>query len=208
MRIIQVEQRSPEWHEARLEKISGTRLCAAIGTEKKQNDLINELIAERLTGAAKEVYVTKQMEKGIEAEDYAADEYEQLTGEATEKVGICVSDEFDWLINSPDRLIPKKGKYCKAAEFKCPDPNTLVGYIRDNVVPKDYLPQVMNYFLVNDDLEELDFVGYSNLIQASQFRMWILKVRREDLPLEESKKKLLEFYAKWQGELRRLNLTI
>jgi len=208
MQIIQVEQRTPEWIAARLCKISGTRLCAAIGTAAKQDALINELIAELLTNEPKEVYVNKAMASGIEAEDYAVTEYEQTTGELTEQIGLCVSDKYDWLINSPDRLIKRGDKYSKAVEFKCPNADTLVGYIRANEIPKEYLPQVMSYFLVNDDLEELDLVGYSPRIQTDQFRMWIKNVKREELPLEETEKILLKFYNKWQGELRRLNLTI
>ena len=48
------EQGTPEWIAARLCKISGTRLEAALGTPTKQDSLINELIAEFLTGERKE----------------------------------------------------------------------------------------------------------------------------------------------------------
>ena len=54
---------------------------------------------------------------GTEAEDFAIQEYEELTGEVTSKIGICISDEFDWLVSSPDRLIKSKnGKYKKLSK--------------------------------------------------------------------------------------------
>lgn len=208
MKIIDLIQGSPEWEKARLGKISGTRIGDAMGTPAKQETLINELIAEKLTDEKKENYVNLTMAKGIEAEEFAIKEYEEKTGEITEQIGLCVSDEFDWLVNSPDRLIKIKGKYVKAVEVKCPNTDTLIGYIRKGEVPKDYLPQIMSYFLVNDDLKELDFVCYDPRIQTEQYRLWIKNVKRKDLPLDEAKKDLLKFWEKYQQELKRLNLEL
>lgn len=208
MKIINVEQGTPEWQELRIERISGTRLCSAIGTPAKQETLINELIAERLTLKKKEVYVSMAMAKGTEAEDYAIEEYELKTGELTEKVGLCVSDEFEWLVNSPDRLIKIDGKYRKAVEVKCPNADTHIKYIRASDIPDEYEAQVMSYFLVNGDLEELDFVSYCPDISTEQYRLMIANIRREDLPLEKAKEDLLKFYSKYESELKRLNLSL
>jgi putative phage-type endonuclease len=208
MKIIQVEQKSPEWLQARLEKISGTRLCAAIGSSAKQEALLNELIAERVARMHKDNYVTLAMAKGIEAEDPAIEEYELKTGEMTEKVGICVSDKYDWLINSPDRLILAKGIYRKAVEVKCPNDDTQIKYIRAGILPGEYEAQIMSYFLVNENLEELDFVSYCPRFQTDQYRLWIKNVKREELNLKEAEESVLAFYEKWQDELVRLNLSI
>lgn len=208
MKIIEVEQGTKEWEEARIGKISGTRLGFAIGTTAKQESLLNELIAESLTGERKDVYQSQAMARGSEAEEYAISEYEIATGELTGKVGICVSDEHDWLVNSPDRLVLKDGKYRKAVEVKSPNTETLVGYIRDGGIPKEYLPQVMSYFLVNSDLEELDFVVYDPRIQTEQYRLWIVNVKREELELMKAMEKLLSFRSKWVGELKKLNLSL
>jgi len=208
MKILPNEQGTPEWHKARLDKISGTRLGDAIGTPAKQESLINCLIAERLTGETKETYVNLAMAKGTEAEEHAIEEYEELTGEITEEVGLCINDKFDWLVNSPDRLIERNGKYKKAVEVKCPNTDTLIGYVRKGGIPKDYLPQVMSYFLVNEDLEELDFVIYDPRIDTDQFRLVIIPVKREDLPLEKAKEDVLKFWERYRFELVKLNLEI
>jgi hypothetical protein len=209
MKILNCEQGTAEWELARLEKISGTRLADAIGTSAKQEALINQLIAEKLTGERKENYVSLSMAKGIEAEEYAIAEYELKTGEITEQVGLCQSDKYDWLVYSPDRLIKKAGKYKKGVEAKCPNSDTLIGYIRKGKeIPKDYLPQIECAFLVNEDLEEMDFIAYDPRIQTEQYRLWIVNVKREDLPLKETEEELLKFYEKLQEELRKLNLEI
>jgi len=208
MKIINCEQGSPEWLEAKLEKISGTRLASAIGNQLKQEALINELIAERLTGNRKEITQSKAMALGIEAEEHAIEEYELETGVITEAVGLCINDKFDWLVNSPDRLIKIDGKYSKAVEVKCPNTDTLVKYIRANEIPPKYDAQVMSYFLVNDDLQELDFVAYDPRIQTEQYRLWIKNIKREELPLEETRKEVIRFYVKWQTALKNLNLEL
>lgn len=204
----EIEQGSPEWTKARLETISGTRLGDAIGTPAKQESLMNILIAEKLTGEAKSTYINEAMERGIEAEEHAIEEYEELTGEVVEKVGLCISEEYPWLVNSPDGLVKKGKKYSKAVEVKCPNTDTLIGYVRKGGIPKEYQPQVMSYFLVNEDLEELDFVVYDPRIQAEQFRLVITNVKRKDLPLKEAKEDLLKFWEKYQAELQRLNLSL
>lgn len=206
--INDLVQGSDDWRKYRLEKISGTRLDDALGTPVKQESLINELISEFLVGEGKENFASLAMALGSEAEDYAISEYEILTGEITEKIGICQSEEFPWLMNSPDRLIKKDGKYKKAVEVKSPNPETAIKYIRKGEIPNEYYSQVMSYFLVNEDLQELDFVVYSPKIQTEQYRLWIKNVKREDLPLKEAKEKLIKFYDKWQQALRKLNLEI
>jgi putative phage-type endonuclease len=208
MKIINCEQGTPEWFEAKLEKISGTRLASAIGNQLKQEALINELIAERLTGNRKEITQSKAMALGVEAEEHAIEEYELETGVITEAVGLCINDKFDWLANSPDRLIKIDGKYSKAVEVKCPNTDTLVKYIRANEIPPEYDAQVMSYFLVNDDLQELDFVAYDPRIQTEQYRLWIKNIKREELPLEETRKEVIRFYVKWQTALKNLNLEL
>jgi len=208
MKILNCEQGTPEWFEAKLEKISGTRLASAIGNQLKQEALINELIAERLTGNRKEITQSKAMALGVEAEEHAIEEYELETGVITEAVGLCINDKFDWLVNSPDRLIKIDGKYSKAVEVKCPNTDTLVKYIRANEIPPEYDAQVMSYFLVNDDLQELDFVAYDPRIQTEQYRLWIKNIKREELPLEETRKEVIRFYVKWQTALKKLNLEL
>lgn len=209
MKILsEIEQGSQEWHEARLEKVSGTRVSDAIGTSIKQDSLINELIAELLTGEQRELVQSAAMRLGSEAEEFAIQEYEQETGYITEEVGLCISDDYEWLVSSPDRLIRNDaGKYTRAVEVKSPNPETAVKYIRNDEIPKEYLGQVYGYFLVNSDLEELDFVVYSPKF-SNQYRLWIKTVRRSDLDLDSVKEKIIKFRERWEAALKKLNLTI
>lgn len=197
-------QGTAEWRQARIGMITGTRIASAIGSPAKQDALLNELIAEVLTGESKETYQNGAMERGIELEEEAVNLYELLTGATTRVEGFWVSDEYQWLGISPDRLIDEN----RALEIKCPNSDTAVKYIRQGGIPKEYEAQVSGYFLVMPKLEELDFVVYDPRILNADYRMTITTVKRKDLPLEKTLEKLLLFRAKWESELNKLNLSI
>ena len=207
MKILNLEQGSEEWKQARIGRITGTRLGDAIGTPAKQEALLNELIAEALTEQSKEIFINSAMKHGTEAEDYAIAEYEQMTGEITEQVGFCLHDEYDWLANSPDRLIKSKGKYRKAVEVKAPNSETAVKYIRGGKIPKEYEGQVMSYFLVNEDLQELDFVIFDPRIRNERYRLTVFHMERDEAKIAEAWEKLIRFYNQWQQALADLKLT-
>jgi putative phage-type endonuclease len=199
-----MEQGSNEWKQARLGMITGTRIASAIGTPVKQDSLLNELIAEVLTGESKETYQNGAMERGIELEEEAVNLYELLTGTTTHQEAFLVSEKYQWLGISPDRLLGAN----KAVEIKCPNSDTAVKYIRQGGIPKEYAPQIAGYFLIMPKLEELDFVVYDPRILNANYRMTITTVKRQDLPLDETLKKLLSFREKWTTELNKLNIGL
>lgn len=209
MKILDIEQGTDEWKEARLEMITGTRLGDVLGTKARQETLLNTLIAEHVTGQAKEGYKSPQMERGSEGEEYAILEYEKKSGEITSVVGMCVSEKYPYLAVSPDRLIKRKGKFVKGVEVKCPDTSTVIKYLRDGETPYEYLGQVLAYFIVVEDLKELDFVIYDPRIKKEQYKLNIKTVTREELQeeIEEAEYKLENFRELWLKELTNFNLN-
>lgn len=202
MKKLNLEQGSEEWKMERLEKISGTRLASAIGSPAKQETLLDELIAERITGEPLPQYVSGAMVRGSEAEEFAVEEYEKRTGNKIERVGMCVSDKYEWLTNSPDGLVGKDG----AIEVKCPNTVKAVRYQRGNEIPKDYFDQCMSYFLVNEKLKWLDFIVYDPRIKEEKMQLWVKRMERDKEKVKEAEEKALEFYDKWQNELSSLGL--
>jgi hypothetical protein len=159
MRIYkEIEQRSPEWFDLKIGKITGTRVSKVCKPDNLP--LIDELIAESVTGEQKQIYVNDKMQRGIDLEPIAIEQYEISTGNQVDQIGFVTSSKYDWLGLSPDGLIRKNGKYIKGVEIKCPDTDTHVRYIRQNKLPAEYRHQIINYFLVCDDLESVDFVSF------------------------------------------------
>lgn len=204
MRVVDVEQGTLAWKELRTGVITGTRLEKVMGTPYAQKSLLNELIAEKIA-PPKYIDSTEAMERGHFLEPEAISRYELETGEITETVGFCLHDEYDWLGLSPDRFIESGKHYKKAVESKSPDTKTHVGYLIEKSIPKDYQWQVVQYFLVNEKLQELDFVTYDPRVTIKSLQIGIITVKRKELKeLDYAMDKLLAFRERWELEEARL----
>lgn len=197
MRVLKVEQGTEAWREARNSVITGTRLKAVLGTSPKS--LLYELVAEQLA-PAKETEASEAMERGSELESDALALYEMEKGCTTETVGFVLHDEYDWLGVSPDALVKEKKTYRGAVEIKCPDTKTHIKYLVEGKIPSEYRAQVLQYFLVCETLEWLDFVSYDPRISLPELQVAVVRVTREELAyeLEVAMDKLLSFRAKWE----------
>ena len=77
--IIEAEQRSPEWHAARLGLFTSSEIYKLMSEPKKKTELLSDgaktyimqKVAERLTGIVEEIPVNKVMQWGIDNEPIA-----------------------------------------------------------------------------------------------------------------------------------------
>lgn len=190
-------QGTDEWRQVRKGLITGTKLKEVF---KANNlDLVDDLIAERISDEVEENFTNKAMERGTELEPIARKLYSEMTGFSVEQIGFAISNEFNYLGLSPDGLIKNSdGKYVIGVEIKCPNTSTHVRYIRQNSIPNEYKYQVLNYFLVCQDLEVLDFVSYDDRFQIKPIH--IITVKRSELKteIENAKIELYKFWAKFE----------
>jgi len=197
---VNVEQRTPEWIEYRLGKITGTRLKEVLRSDNLP--LIYEMIAEVVSKQIEEIPVNKSMQRGIDLEPVVRQLYQDKYNEIIEEVGFCLSDENDYLALSPDGFtLDRKG----AIEIKCPSTKTHVKYILDDKIPTDYLPQVCMYFIVNTELEWLDFITYDD--RFIELPMYVIHVTREELfdKIFEFKTKIDKFTEKFEKYYSKLS---
>ena len=197
---VNVEQRTPEWIEYRLGKITGTRLKEVLRSDNLP--LIYEMIAEVVSKQIEEIPVNKSMQRGIDLEPVVRQLYQDKYNEIIEEVGFCLSDENDYLALSPDGFtLDRKG----AIEIKCPSTKTHVKYILDDKIPTDYLPQVCMYFIVNTELEWLDFITYDD--RFIELPMYVIHVTREEISdkIFEFKTKIDKFTEKFEKYYSKLS---
>lgn len=195
---VKVEQGSQEWLKMRLGKITGTRLKDVFKSDNLT--LVDELIAEIVSEEIEETFVNHATQRGKDLEPIVRDLYTSVTGITIEEVGFCISEDNDFLALSPDGFTPdRKG----AIEIKCPSTKTHVKYIRQDQIPNEYKYQVYNYFLVNTDLEYLDFVSFDDRFKAKP--MFLKRVYRSEIEEDLNKtkeeidkfcKKFLKYYEK------------
>ena len=202
MIILEHEQGSQAWHDARRAVISSTRVGRAIGSPAVRETLLNELIAEEITGETKDFRGNDSMVRGTQAEIYAVRRYQAETGSLVQQVGFCISEEFSWLGWSPDGLVSGRTYGDEGAvEIKSPNSDTFVKYVRSGKVPKEYEGQVKAAFLVKPDLDWLDFVVFDPRVKREAMRLSTKRVYRKDLDLAEARTKLLSFREQWLKEL-------
>ena len=103
-------------------------------------------------------------------------------------------------------MISEDGKCRKAVEIKTPEAKAFVRYALDGRIPEEYLWQAVQYFLVLDELEELDFVIFNPNIIDPKLRVRTVSVARNSLEKEisEAKEALVKFRAEWTEAQKKL----
>jgi len=162
-----------------------------------------ETIAERLAIPADDENV---MDRGLRLEDEAAQEFAKRYNKVVAEDGCWQSDDDERIINSPDRyVVPEKGKpITEAVEIKCLNSARHIEAVIENTIPSTYDSQIIQYFIVNENLETLYFVFYDPRVQSVPFHC--IEVTREslgDLP-EKYKKFQLEQLAEMDRIVERL----
>lgn len=195
MKIHNVAQGSIEWLNLRKGVITGTK---AKDVFKADNlPLIDKLIAELGSAEVEESYVTQAMQRGKDLEPIVRLIYEQKGGVKVDEVGFCTHDKYDWIGYSTDGFIKQNGIYKKGIEIKCPNTETHVRYIRTNYLPNEYKRQVIQGFIVNENMESLDFISYDDRFKLKP--MHIITINRNDIEFEiqEQFNGLLKFKQKF-----------
>ena len=204
-------QGSEEWLKLRWWVITWTKLKWVLAWPQAQLTQVYELIAEEFA-ELEPTFTSPAMQRWNDLEPIARAKYEEITKQKVEEVWFIKSEVYQddfgsWLWLSPDWIIYKDDKIIKAIEIKCPWAKNHCKYIIEKQTPKEYLEQILNYFLVIDDLQELDFITYNPDFYIKDLQLVIITITRKDLEkdLEKAKDKILKFRELWVENIRKLN---
>ena len=195
-----IKQWTDEWLELRKWVITWTKLKSVLSWPAAQLTQMYELLAE--------IYINEEplnayeiIERWHELEPIAKAKYEEITGEFVTEVWFVT--KYDWLWLSPDGLIKNWDTYNKAIEIKCPRWKNYIKYLLEDTIPKEYKSQIINYFIVMDDLEELDFIIYNPDVSVELKSLHIINITRENLKKDiEWANKKIEVFKKGWDELK------
>ena len=156
-----LEQRSPEWYEARLGVLTASVVGKLVTPTMKvaKNDtsrgLTHMLAAERITGFVVPTFQSDAMFRGVMDEPLARDLYSKLHAPAVE-VGFMVREiDGHKLGYSPDGLVGDDG----LIEVKSADPKIHLARILSADVPAEHMAQMQTGMLVSGR-KWCDFVSY------------------------------------------------
>lgn len=144
MIIIDAEQGSLEWHQARAGRVTASRIGDIMrktktGVSAMRATYIGELVAERLSGqVSTDGYVSAAMQHGIDTEDSARAFYEFAHGVEIRKVGFVLHPTIEMFGCSPDRLVGDDG----LIEVKCPQSKQHIATLQGEPIAPDYMKQI------------------------------------------------------------------
>lgn len=202
--MIEVVQGTPEWHAARLGKVTASRVADVIARTKTgygamRANYMAELICERLTGAAAERFTNAAMAWGTEREPEARELYEFQHDAEVTLVGFVAHPSIAMTGASPDGLVGADGM----VEIKCPNTATHLETLEGQAVPAKYVTQML-WQMACTGRAWCDFVSFDPRLPA-HMRLFVKRVHRDDERLAEIEAEVRAFLGELDAKIARLD---
>lgn len=194
------EQRSDEWFEARLGKVTASKIADVMAKTKSgygaaRINYMAQLVAERLTGTPAPSFSNAAMQWGTDTEPQARAFYSLETGHSVTETGFVDHPTIAMSGASPDGLVDEAG----LVEIKCPNTATHINTPRGGTIDRKYILQ-MQWQMACTGREWCDFASFDPRLPEE---MW-LHVQR----VERDPDLLAEVEAEISKFLTELNETV
>lgn len=202
-----MEQGTTEWFQARLGKVTASRVVDVIATTKSgysasRANYMAQLVVERITGKVEESYSNAAMAWGTEHEPMARAEYEILRGVMVNEIGFVPHPTIENSGASPDGLVNDKG----LIEIKCPNTATHIETLLTREIPKKYICQ-MFWQMACTGREWCDFVSYDPRM-PDHLKLCVINVPRNEELIGELETEIAKFLKEVDLKVENLiNLT-
>jgi len=196
-----MEQRSEEWFQARLGKVTASRVADVLakiksGESASRRNYKIQLVSERLTGEKQETYINQAMQDGIDREQFARDRYVQQFGEV-EEVGFVKHPTLE-AGASPDGMVGDDG----IIEIKCPMGSTHTETLMTQDVPSKYVPQIQFQLLVTGR-KWCDFVSYNPMF-PEHLQVFVKRVEADPVYQKELESEVKQFLGEVDDVINKL----
>jgi putative phage-type endonuclease len=195
-----IEQRTEEWFQQRLGKVTASRISDVIAKTKtgvstsRQNYLV-QLVSERITGKKGDSFVNQAMLDGIERESAARALYMRTRGVSVTEVGFFDHPIIKNSGASPDGAVnaEEDGKYAGLIEIKCPIETTHTNTLMSKSVPSKYIPQIQwQMASVSPNVKWCDFISY-NPNFPDTMQLFVARVERDNDYIAELETEVIKF---------------
>lgn len=192
--VIDCEQRSETWHQARLGRLTASRASDMLATRKdghpsaSRQNLLTQLVLERLTSKVQERdFRSAAMDEGTAREPEAQATYELLTGSMLRTCGFLRSDE----VMAGASLDGYVDDMAGIVELKNPLAATHLGYLKSGKIPPDYLAQITHQLWISG-ARWCDWLSYHPDF-PEPLRHKLVRVERDEAAIAEYAKKATAF---------------
>ena len=194
MIIHNFDQRTDEWYQIRLGRLTGSDFHTFLGSSETKKNKLLQKAAEKITGESDEEHIiTEDIQRGIDLEDEAILMYEMQTGNTVDKVGFIERDEFSGC--SPDGLVGEEG----IIEVKCPKQSVFLKQVVEDKIKPEYYTQIQ-YNLFISGRKWCDYIAYNKKFPLFIKRFNVDKEVFEKIEkaLNECTEKIKEFISSYE----------
>lgn len=214
MRVIEVEQGTRPWLQAKAGRMSSSRMADVMTKPKVTSkgttrggitELAGrrayraELVCERLTGVSSEHHVTRPMQWGIDNEPFARSAYEVAEDAMVDTVGFVLHPTMDFAGASPDGLVGDDG----CLEIKCPTSENFLDWRDAGVAPEEHIHQ-MQWVMACCERDWCDFVAFDPRM-PNGLRFFIVRVERDEKRIAGMEFEVIHLHD--EVEKKRLSLS-
>jgi len=187
-----MDQRTPEWHEARLGRVTASRVADVVAKTKtgysaSRANYMAELICERLTGMQGASYSNAAMAWGTETEPMARAAYEGAVGSLVIETGFVPHANIEMSGASPDGLVGDDG----LVEIKCPMTATHIETLLGQSVPAKYVTQ-MQWQMACTGRKWCDFVSFDPRMPENM-QIFVKRVERDEVLIASLETEVIQF---------------
>jgi len=147
-----------------------------VGSKRTRDTYFYEILAQRLSVGVPDD--ESAMSRGVRLEPEARAEYEKREKKKIVEIGFIQNSDNEFLGASPDGYVNKK-VLDHAIEIKCLSGANHVRAYMEQQVPKEYYPQGIQQFIVNEKLKTLDFVFYDPRMPDIEY--FTIRMNRKDV---------------------------
>ena len=198
----QIEQRSDAWFQARLGKVTASKVADVIaktrtGYSSSRDNYMAQLICERLTGQQGESFTNSAMQWGVDTEPLARSAYESQN-ELVEEVGFIPHPRIEMSGASPDGFVGLFGML----EIKCPNTATHLETLLTQSVPTKYITQ-MQWQMACAQRQWCDFVSYDPRL-PQDLQLFVKRVEFDQEYVAMLEEEVTKFLAELDDKLTKL----
>ena len=205
-----MEQRTPEWVQIRVGKLTASAAKGMLKTIKtgfsaERADLRMQLACERLTGLSCETPFTPTdaVQRGIDKEADAIRAYEALTGMLVGRVGFMEAEGYPAGC-SPDGVVEGQDGFYGLVEIKCPTTKVHVGYLRGGVVPALYQTQLTHsLWVAGPEYGYIDFVSFDDRLPEG-LQLFVVRQQRDESVMDAHQMAVEMFLGEVDAEVEAL----
>ncbi|EHK4195917.1 YqaJ viral recombinase family protein [Salmonella enterica] len=199
-----MEQRTDVWYQARLGKVTASRLADVMAKTKSgyaasRQNYMAELICQRLTGKPEEGFTNAAMMRGTELEPvaremYALNEFDAVISE----VGLIDHPTIAGFAASPDGLVNDDG----LIEIKCPNTWTHLQTLKTGVPKRQYLLQ-MHAQMMCTGRKWCDFVSFDDRLPP-ELAYFKTRINFDEVLAEEIEQEVVKFLTELETEIQNI----